>query len=412
MILVSRPLINICVRDLISILEEENLLSYFYTAFFWGSRWRINRIIPAYLMRELKRRSIPHKNNIESKLRVYPYYEIMRILISRLGVYCYYPFNKTFSEYTVFEKHDRWVSRSIKKLNTIKAVYGYEDSSLYTFVAAKENGISSIYEMQLGYWLKGKEIFEEEKKINYEWPIYLDNFYNNRIIERKEKELELADFIVAPSNFVKDSIIKYHPDFDKKIEIIYYPAPLNYSIPNFGRKGKRLKILFIGELTQRKGISYLFKAVNKFRDYVELTLVGRKPCGKWKLLERELRKHTWIRSLPLPILMDFMNNFDIFIMPSLFEGCNLSVLGAMARGLAVIVSKHSGVAELIKDKEEGFVIPIRSSESIEEKIELFLSNPSQLEMMKEKAYFKSQKISLPYYRSCISRIIKNWLCVD
>jgi len=60
---------------------------------------------------------------------------------------------------------------------------------------------------------------------------------------------------------------------------------------------------------------------------------------------------------------------DVFVFPSLFEGFGLVLLEAMAMGLPVITTPHTAGPDLIREGMEGFIVPIRHSTAIAERLE-------------------------------------------
>jgi colanic acid/amylovoran biosynthesis glycosyltransferase len=60
---------------------------------------------------------------------------------------------------------------------------------------------------------------------------------------------------------------------------------------------------------------------------------------------------------------------DLFLLPSLEEGISNAVLEAMALGIPVISTDCGGMGEVIRNSENGFLVQVRDSESMAEKIE-------------------------------------------
>ena len=94
---------------------------------------------------------------------------------------------------------------------------------------------------------------------------------------------------------------------------------------------KKIKLLFVGGLSQRKGLSYLFRAVEGLNAYIELTVAGRLPQATCEPLNRALYTHKHIASLPHQKILELMRAHDILIFPSLFEGFGQVMTEAMAQ---------------------------------------------------------------------------------
>jgi glycosyltransferase involved in cell wall biosynthesis len=75
--------------------------------------------------------------------------------------------------------------------------------------------------------------------------------------------------------------------------------------------------------------------------------------------------------------MDLYRTSDMFVLPSYSEGCPLSVLEAMASGLPVVVTPVGALVEIIKDKHNGFIVPLSNPQGLKEKL-LTLASDNQL----------------------------------
>ena len=91
------------------------------------------------------------------------------------------------------------------KLGT--GVYCDEDGALETFRAAKAAGIVCCYDLPIAYWRTARRLLEEEAK---RWPQWEPTLVGTRDsvakCARKDAEMKMADLIVCPSKFVRDSL--------------------------------------------------------------------------------------------------------------------------------------------------------------------------------------------------------------
>lgn len=72
---------------------------------------------------------------------------------------------------------------------------------------------------------------------------------------------------------------------------------------------------------------------------------------------------------------EVISNFDIFILPSLWEGMPRSLIEAMALSKPVIVHNISGINEVVKDGINGLIVPINQTTKFAEKINILLNKP-------------------------------------
>jgi starch synthase len=160
-----------------------------------------------------------------------------------------------------------------------------------------------------------------------------------------------------------------------------------------------LKVLFAGSLGQRKGLSYLLKAVAMLKTPVELTLLGKKTAEGCAPLDEATRKYRWIPTLNHESVLREMHNHDVLVFPSLFEGFGLVISEAMAQGTPVITTAHTAGPDLIEEGVDGFIVPIRSANAIAEKLDLLSSDRERLWAMKAAARQKARIQDWKIYRN-------------
>ena len=139
---------------------------------------------------------------------------------------------------------------------------------------------------------------------------------------------------------------------------------------------KNKLLLFVGRLSDQKGVQYLIDSMQgiiKYDSKVKLLIIGEGPYGK-NLLERvhntKMQAYVeFLGSKPKLDLAKFYNFADIFIMPSLStktgtEALGLSLLEAMASGCAVIGTKVGGIPFVIKGGYNGLLVKQKDSQDL------------------------------------------------
>jgi glycosyltransferase involved in cell wall biosynthesis len=287
-----------------------------------------------------------------------------------------------FSIDSVYHAQDKNTASLLKNLKKsgLKAVYAYEDGALYSFEAAKKLDLQCLYDLPIGYWRAAKRILETEKDRWPEWMPTLIGFKNSeKKLERKDKELQLADEIYVASSFTA-STLKDYPGQLKEIKVIPYGFPpagpaRDYS---FDPQKRKLKLLFVGGLSQRKGIADLLSAVENLKDEVELTIVGKKSVLNCPALDLAVTKHRWIASLPHQEVLKLMREHDVLVFPSLFEGFGLVITEAMSQGTPVITTEHTAGPDLIVHNENGWLVKAGSTSELQKSIEYVLNHPESI----------------------------------
>jgi glycosyltransferase involved in cell wall biosynthesis len=108
------------------------------------------------------------------------------------------------------------------------------------------------------------------------------------------------------------------------------------------------KFIMVGDGGLRKRISILIK---KFALDDRFILTG------------------WCQNIPF-----ILSALDIFVLTSLWEGLPISVLEAMAASVPVVVSDTGGVRDIVKDGENGLLVPPRDLEAISERLTILLKD--------------------------------------
>lgn len=178
-------------------------------------------------------------------------------------------------------------------------------------------------------------------------------------------ECNLADIVLVNSDFVKQTFVDHGYD-EKKIRVVYQGVREDfYRLKKDYKKNKVLRILFTGTFEIRKGAEYILKAMqalDRMQLSYELIIVGSLD-EKINLLKKYPAKNiNFVGHIPQDQLKNYLSTSDIYLFPSLGEGCASSALEAMAAALPVIVTKESGLP--IIDHMDGIQITSKNEESI------------------------------------------------
>lgn len=409
MILLSHPTGNANVREAARALNEAGLLTEFWTSMAWPREHSLNQFLPRSLRCQLARRAFPDVRR--DQLRCYAWIEIGRLAARQLGLSSLLRHEMgRFSVDALYRTQDSKVAARLLGEPNIQGVYAYEDGALDSFRVARRLGVKTIYELPIGYWRSYRELVEEESVLQPEWAVTMQGRTDSEEkTRRKDEELALATDIVVPSEFVRGTLRKAGR-LEARVTVLPYGAPPGeYVIPTEQRpRAGKLKVLFVGGLSQRKGLSYLLEAVSRFGSRIELTLVGHRvaECGA---LDAALRLHRWIPSLPHAALLEEISRHDVMVFPSLFEGLALVVLEAMSQGVPVITTPNTGASHFISDGEDGFIVPIRDVEAIVERLEMFIHDRDHLAAMSQAAIRKAAQHSWEHYRRRFAAIVRRAL---
>lgn len=172
-----------------------------------------------------------------------------------------------------------------------------------------------------------------------------------------------ADILLVNSDFVKYTFIQ--EGFDpQKIKVVYLGVRADFhSLKNNYILSNRIKLLFTGNFSIRKGGEYLLKAMSILKNSeinCELTIVGGVSDFKDKIMN--YKNIRYIGMIPQSLLKDYLKESDIYIFPSLCEGCAQSGMEALSSGLPVIATFESGLP--IIDGHNGLIIKSKNENDI------------------------------------------------
>lgn len=189
---------------------------------------------------------------------------------------------------------------------------------------------------------------------------------------------ELADYIVVPSEFAKRSFLQ--ADYDpERIFVVPYGTNVQPDGSPTADGGSVFRIICAAQIVPRKGIHYLVQAFEELGlPDAELVLVGAVREEMRDFVEGWVNRNPRITvtgSVPLVQLNEHYGRSSVFVLPSVSEGSALVMYGAMGAGLPLIVTENTGSGELVREGEEGFVVPIRDVETLKERILWLYENP-------------------------------------
>jgi glycosyltransferase involved in cell wall biosynthesis len=387
------PTGNQFVRYLLQALDEKGMLGAFHTTLgFSASTW--TRFLPGPIRAECLRRTYPMA---AKKLRTRPGRESLRLAAQKFRWSRLNRHEEGWASLDqVYQDLDRAVARRIKHrgpAKTVDGIYGYEDGCLETFRAARGRGLKCFYDLPIAYWETVQKLLDEEKQRLPEWePTLVGTRDSSAKLERKSAELALADVVICPSAFVLDSLPPAIRQSRHCLVAEFGSPPRNWDAASRpSQASDKLRILFAGSMTQRKGLADVFAAMKLLkRTDVELVVMGS-PIAPMEFYYSQYRGFTYMSTRPHHEVLKLMQSCDALVLPSLAEGRALVQQEALANGLPLIITKNTGGEDLIVEGETGFLVPVRSPDKIAEKIAWLADHRDALPPMRLAAIKKADE---------------------
>ena len=272
---------------------------------------------------------------------------------------------------------DRFVARHLPECDVF---IGLSGSALITGCKARRRGAMFVCDRGSSHIRFADTILRQEFQ---QWD---QNFFgiDPRNIALEEQEYAAADLITVPSEFVLRSFITMGVPAEK-IRKVPYGADLSRFSKVADPDPERFDVLFVGQVSFRKGIPYLLEAFEKLRHpKKKLTIVGGVLPEMATFLQRKAFSGVeFVGQLPHIRLKEVMSRSHVLVLPSLEEGLAMVQGEAMACGCPVIASENTGAEDLFKNGQEGFIVPVRDPKSITEHLEMLAQNPAQRDKMSE-----------------------------
>ena len=388
-------------------LQEANLLRWYITGFYFNresSLGRTLRLFPngigAKLERELRRRFKP--GLAPERVMTSPAAELLYLASTRLG-----PLRRLSGNMMRWRnrRFDKWVAQVLAR-EMPAGVICYDSCALRAFERAKSLGILCVLDQSIAHIKTMLRVLREEAQLHPEFADTLPIEVPDWLVEQCCRELELADAVLVSSAYGKQTLVE-HGVSKGKIFLLPYGADVDRFKPARARNGQPFRVLFVGQLTQRKGIKYLLEAFRQLAlPDAELLLVGS-VVGSGRGLRRYRDAFKHISSVLHSDVHQWFLEADLFVYPSLHEGSALATYEALAAGLPVIATPNCG--SVVRDGIEGFIVPIRDVEALKEKILLLYENKGLCEEMSHRARLRAEEFTWAAYRQRLERLLLHLL---
>ena len=396
-------------RAVLTGLHSAGLLAEFATtlAFWPSSAWL--RCFPATTRLELLRRSydIPR-----ALVHTRPLREAVRLSAER-GFLSGLTRRETgwASADAIYRDLDGHVAQRLAGTQGLRGVYAYEDGAFHSFESAEQLGLKRFYDLPIAYWKVARQLIQNEAARLPEWAgTMTGNLDSEEKLSRKDEELRRADVVFCPSGFVADSL----PEPARRTsEIVVAPfgsPAIHEQVTKDGvGRSRKLRVLFAGSMSQRKGLADLFAAVRQLgRSDIELVVMGS-AIAPMEFYRRECPDFVYEPTRPHSEVLRLMQSCDVLALPSIVEGRALVMQEAMSQGLPVLITPNTGGEDLVEDGKAGFLVPIRSPEMIADRLAWFADHREDTRAMGESARAKAATYTWVDYGAKVATAIKQHL---
>ena len=208
--------------------------------------------------------------------------------------------------------------------------------------------------------------------------------------------LPLTTHLVVQTKDIK----AFYPKFiQKKTSIIY--NPVSETVFQLQDEPKENVIISVGKIEEKKNQKLLINAFASIaEEFPEWRLViygeGRERESLESLVSSFKSQVSSRIQLPgrCETVIEEMNRAKVFAFSSDFEGMSNAILEAVCVGLPVVTTNVSGAAELVKDGEGGFVVPIRDGKALADALRTILLDEKLREKMAQENKARAKEFKL------------------
>lgn len=303
------------------------------------------------------------------------------------------------SSQEIFHKRNKVFQELIPEsaIQSAAAIIGFDTSSWILATRAQKLGKPFFLDQSIAHPVVKDSILQKVAQRFPDWREELEERLPV-VLNCENQEYKLATKIVAASSYTKQTLVSQGVSPDK-ILINPYGVDLDkFHPPTIPREhSHRLRFLFLGAISARKGVPLLIEAWRKLAlENAELWLVG-------PVSERERDLIPTLPGLqlkgkyPFDELPELLRECDVLVFPSYCEGFALVLLEALASGMPVITTEATAGPDLIENGREGLLITSGDVEDLCRSMEFLVKHPEEIKNMSVAARHCAEKFSWDSY---------------
>ncbi len=238
---------------------------------------------------------------------------------------------------------------------------------------------------------------------------------NRQIYDIERYGMDVADRIIAVSNRARDIIVERYSQSPGKVVVVHNAVMKDVKLAH-ARERKRFSekiVLFLGRITMQKGPDYFVEAANlvlKSIQNVRFVMAGSgdmMPRMIERVAELRMQDHFhftgFLRGADLESMFSMS---DLYVMPSVSEPFGITPFEAMLHGVPVIISRQSGISEVLTHV---LTVDFWDIEKLASTIISVLSHPELAETLIEAGHNDLQRISWHHAARKVNKLYREIL---
>lgn len=369
-------------------LARRQVLGGFYTgtAFLAGG-WidRASRWMPTKWRRKLANRRLPEVR--AECLHTQPITEATALWRLRRGG----------NDQQVWHQRAEKFQRAIPEgaLSAASAAVGFDTSSWILAERCRRLAVPFILDQSIGHPDSKLPLYALARQ---QYPAWNDGIDERRpeVRAAERQEHDIATRVVSASSFTSKSLVENGVD-PAKIRVISYGVDLERFAVQPRPASRPTRFIFVGFVNARKGVPLLLDAWRKIGGAgAELWLVGRVSPAVQPLLP-DLPGVRYFGAVPHEEVGRLMQQCDVLVFPSYFEGFGLVLLEAMACGLPIITTTATAGPDLAAEGESGWIFEPGALDQLAAAMTNCLEHPAQVAEMGRLARATAERFTWSNY---------------
>lgn len=281
-----------------------------------------------------------------------------------------------------------------KGLIDAQSVYAFNGAALELCESCLRRGIRPVLEQTIAGMETMKQLLDHERSRFPGWDMTdMSDVFCSEMADREREERHLAELVVCGSEFVKESIAR-EAGVERKCIVVPYGVDLPPSPRAVHRARGALNVLTVGEVGLRKGSPYVLDTARRLKGKATFRMVGVTNISG-EIRRRMNECVELVGAVPHSMMGEHYQWADVFLLPSICEGSARAVYEAMSYGLPVVCTRNTG--SVIRDGQDGFIVPICDSDTIVWRLETLIGDPDLMSEMSKKALESIADFSIGSY---------------
>lgn len=281
-------------------------------------------------------------------------------------------------------------------------------TNVYSLIRKKAVDLVVLNQDRSGFWGRlVKAVFRPPVPFVWLMHLFYDDMISHWHFPKKQiyklgylATLPFCDYIVTVSNANKERLILKHGVSEEKIHVIY--NTVGYEESNnkadvdlrdaYNIKADEIVIGTICQMSRQKGLQYLVEALVPICKTYNVKIIiagdGQSRNEITQLVKEKGLSEKIIMPGYVHNVSDHLKLFDMYVMPSIYEGFPIALVEAISNNLPVIATDIDGCREAIENEKTGLLVTKRDPKSLENAIRrLILDAPLRERLGKEAGIF-------------------------